>query len=161
MCWSIGPADVAAQNGISSSSGSAGADLEEARSDSGRLLERSPPAVLHSSLGPPPPPGRLPSNLHRLADDAELAPLLAALLVVPGVELQPAFDENRAALFQIFAGDFREARPEDDVDEGDFFALFAVFEGVLPIDRKAEIADRAAFGRVADFGVAREVPERE
>ena len=41
--------------------------------------------------------------------------LLAAGLVVPGVGLQAAFDVHFAALLQIFAGNFRQALPQNDI----------------------------------------------
>src|SRR5713101_1195462 len=44
-------------------------------------------------------------QLHRFANDAKSGSFLPSLLVVPGVHLQTAFDENGAALFQIFARD--------------------------------------------------------
>src|SRR5207248_5087871 len=87
-------------------------------------------------------------QLHRFANHAQLAPLLSALFVVPGVQLETAFDKNRPAFFQIFAGDFREPRPEDNIDIRDFFAFFAAVEGVLTVNGDAEVANGAAFGGI-------------
>ena len=86
---------------------------------------------------------------------------LTRLFVIPGVELEAAFDENRAALFQILTRDFGGAAPESHIDEGDFFALLAVIERVLPIHGDAEIGDRAAFRRVTHLrGRASGCPRR-
>ena len=64
--------------------------------------------------------------------------------------------------FEIFAGHFRSAAPERDVDEGDFFTLSPRCRAVyMPIDRDSEIGDRAALRRVTHLGVAREVSEQE
>src|SRR5438876_5428606 len=98
-------------------------------------------------------------QLHRFADHAQLAPLLSALFVVPGVQLETAFDKNRPAFFQIFAGDFREPRPEDNIDIRDFFAFFAAIEGVLTVNGDAEVANGAAFGGITHFGIARQISE--
>src|SRR5207302_10582318 len=68
--------------------------------------------------------GRTAEQLHRFADHPQLAPLLCALFVVPSIQLETAFDENRPALLQIFAGDFSKTRPEDNIDNCDFFAFF-------------------------------------
>src|SRR5438876_9104167 len=98
-------------------------------------------------------------QLHRFADHAQFAPLLSALFVVPGVQLETAFDKNRPAFFQIFASDFCEPRPENDVDIRDFFAFFAAVEGVLTINSNAEVANGAAFGGITHFGIARQISE--
>ena len=60
------------------------------------------------------------------------------------VHLQPSFDENRSAFFQVLAGDLRCSSPERDIDKGDFLALFAAVGRVSPIHGDAEIADGAA-----------------
>src|SRR6266446_6758898 len=54
-------------------------------------------------------------QLHRFANDAKPGSFLPSLLVVPGVHLQTAFDENRPALFQIFARDLGQPRPKDNI----------------------------------------------
>src|ERR1044071_968667 len=105
--------------------------------------------------------GTATEHLHHLADHFEFTPLLARLLVIPGIELEPAFDENRAAFLEIFARHLGSATPKGHVDKGDFFTLLAVIERVLAIDRNPEISDRAAFRRVAHFRVAGQVAEEE
>ena len=87
--------------------------------------------------------------------DAQTAALLTRGLVVPCVQLQTPFYEDRPAFLQIFARYFREARPQNDIDKGDFFAFLAAIERIYAIDRKTEIANGAAFRRVSDFGIAR------
>src|SRR2546430_15906504 len=45
-------------------------------------------------------PGRTATEqLHRFADHAQLASFLSALFIVPSVELETAFDKNRATFF--------------------------------------------------------------
>ena len=44
-------------------------------------------------------------HLHHFTDHLELL-RSARLLVIPGIELQPAFDENRAPFLQIFTREF-------------------------------------------------------
>src|SRR5207244_9473091 len=95
----------------------------------------------------------------RFANHAEFASLLPALFVVPCIQLEPAFDENGTTLLQIFARDFGEPRPEDDIDIRDFFAFFAAVEGVLTINSNAEVANGAAFGGITHFGIARQISE--
>src|SRR5262245_3464442 len=57
-------------------------------------------------------------HLHSLADDFEFGALLAVRF--PLVELEPALNEHRRALAQIFAGHFRRPPPKRDIDKGDF-----------------------------------------
>src|SRR5207248_3031810 len=83
-------------------------------------------------------------QLHGFANYAQLAPLLPALFVVPCVQLKTAFDKNRPAFLQIFAGDFGKPRPEHNIDIGDFFAFLATVESVLTINSNAEVANGAA-----------------
>src|SRR4029077_5142014 len=66
-----------------------------------------------------------PQHLHHFADDLELAAFLARLLVVPGIQLKRAFDKNRPAFLEVFAGYFRRATPERDVNESDFFTFLS------------------------------------
>ena len=47
--------------------------------------------------------------------DVGLIPLLAALLVVPAMRAQAAFDVYGAAFLEVLAGDLRQARPAGDV----------------------------------------------
>src|SRR5205814_304989 len=98
-------------------------------------------------------------QLHGFANYAQLAPLLPALFVVPCVQLKTAFDKNRPAFLQIFAGDFGKPRPEDNIDIGDFFAFLAAVESVLTINSNAEVANGAAFGGITHFGIARQISE--
>src|SRR5262245_57562759 len=98
-------------------------------------------------------------KLHILGHYAQARSLLPSLLVVPSIHLQPTFDENRSAFFQILAGDLRRSSPQGDVDKCDFLAFLAAVSRVRAIDRDTEIAHGAAFGCITDLGVARDVAE--
>ena len=56
-------------------------------------------------------------ELEVLDDDRELAALAAALLVFPGVVLQPAFDEDRLALLAVLVDDLGLLAEGGAVDE--------------------------------------------
>jgi hypothetical protein len=49
--------------------------------------------------------------LQILTNDAQAGMLLAALFIFPGVTVEPAFDEHRAAFFEVLQGDFAQALP--------------------------------------------------
>jgi len=57
---------------------------------------------LFSAVSPvaPAPAGRLPKQLHALANDTQFGSFLPSLLVVPGVHLQAAFDETGRPFFK-------------------------------------------------------------
>ena len=97
--------------------------------------------------------GSTSEQLHVLGHHAQACSLLAGLFVVPRIHLQPPFNENRSAFFQVFTGNLCCSSPERDVDECDFFALFAAVSCVRPIYRDAEITDGTAFGRVTHFRI--------
>ena len=86
---------------------------------------------------------------------------MSGLLVVPRIHLQTAFDENRPSFFQVFTSNLSEARPQHDIDISDFLTSFSAVSCVNTIDRDAEVADRAALGRVTHLWVAGEVPEQD
>src|SRR6476646_2432614 len=90
-------------------------------------------------------------QLHVVGYHPQTCSLLSGLLVVPRVHLQPPFDENRSAFFQVLAGNLCCSSPESDIDKCDFLALFAAIGRVSPIHRYAEIADGTAFRRVTHF----------
>ncbi len=102
---------------------------------------------------------RAAEKLHLLTDDAHAGALLAGLLVFPRIHLQAAFDEDGAAFVQVFAGEFGHLGPEDDVHEGDFLHLFAAVGGVHAVHGETDVADRAAFRRVAHFWVAGQIAD--
>src|SRR4029077_2071567 len=100
-------------------------------------------------------------QLHVVGYHAETRSLLPGLLVVPRVHLQPPFDENRSAFFQVLASDLRCSSPEGDIDKRDFLALFAAIGRVSPIHRYAEIADGAAFGGVTHFRITCDISKQK
>src|SRR5438445_9219221 len=85
-------------------------------------------------------------QLHVLGHHAQARSLLPGLLVVPTVHLQPPFNANRSAFFQVLAGDLRCSSPEGDIDKRDFLALFGAVGGIRPILRDTEFT-RAALLR--------------
>src|SRR4029453_9210425 len=100
-------------------------------------------------------------QLHVLSHHAQTRSLLSGLLVVPRVHLEPSFDENRSAFFQVLAGNLRCSSPEGDIDKRDFLALFAAVSRVSPIYCDAEIADGASFGRVTHFRITRDISKQQ
>ncbi|MEY4482977.1 MAG: hypothetical protein RL693_429 [Verrucomicrobiota bacterium] len=97
-------------------------------------------------------------KLHHFTNHTETAALLSGLLVLPGIHLESAFDENGAALGEILAGEFGEPCPENHIDISDFFTFLSVVSRVNPIHRNGEIGDGAAFRSITDFRVTGEIP---
>ena len=93
--------------------------------------------------------------------DAEFAFLLAALLVLPGIVAQPAFDQNRAALFQILADGFGGFAESIHVHKGHLFLHFAGFAFPLAVAGDAETRNGRALGRVTQFGIAGQVAGKD
>lgn len=98
-------------------------------------------------------------ELHLLAHDTHAGALLAGLLVFPGIHLKAAFDKDGAAFVEIFAGELGHLGPEDDVHESDFLHLFTAVGGVHAVHGETDVADGAALGRVAHFGVAGQIAD--
>jgi hypothetical protein len=63
---------------------------------------------------------------------------LAALLVSRSVELEPAFDKDRAAFAQVLLRDFGLLAPERHVDKGRFL-VFLAFLGPMAGDRQGYV----------------------
>ncbi len=99
--------------------------------------------------------------MHGFANDAQFGSLLPALLVVPRIHLQATLNEDGPAFFQVFARYLRQARPEDNIDIGDFLALFSTVGRVNAIHGDAEITDCTAFGRVTHFRIAGEISQQD
>jgi hypothetical protein len=59
--------------------------------------------------------GALAEKLEIPANDLKPRALLTALFVVPGVELETAFDEYTRALLQVLLSNFGEPRPKDNI----------------------------------------------
>src|SRR6476646_7294791 len=74
-------------------------------------------------------------QLHVVGYHAQTRSLLPGLLVVPRGHLQPPFDENRSAFFQVLAGNLCCSSPEGNIDKRDFLALFSAVSRVRPIYR--------------------------
>src|SRR5207247_6149211 len=78
----------------------------------------------------------------------------------PRVELDPAFDKDWPALFQILPGNLCSASPKSDIYKGRFFALLSTVGGVNAINRDTEIAYRTPFRRVTHLRIARQISEQ-
>lgn len=87
---------------------------------------------------------RSAEELDMVSHDLEFRPVLTALFILPGLELQPALDKNAAALLQILRGVFSVSPPEGNVDEGNFLLLLAVFILPDPIEGETKFGDRVA-----------------
>ncbi|MFO0874788.1 MAG: hypothetical protein U0575_12560 [Phycisphaerales bacterium] len=87
--------------------------------------------------------------------------LLVALAILPLVELESSFDEDRPALDEVLGHHFGGRAPCLAVDEGDFLALLALGGLVAPIDGDADVRDREIAVRVPQLDVAGEVPHQE
>ena len=98
-------------------------------------------------------------ELQVFADDFQFAAFLTGGLVIPGVEIQTAFDVNRIALCQVLLRKLCLAAPERDIDEGGFLLFLALFVFPDAVDREAEFGDGGSFGRVAQFGIPCEIPD--
>jgi hypothetical protein len=105
--------------------------------------------------------GPTSEQLHVLGHHAQSRSFLPSLLVVPRVHLQPPFNKNWSALFQILAGNLCCSSPERDIDKRDFFALFAAISRVSTIHGDPEVADSAAFRCVTHFRITRDISKQE
>src|SRR6185369_2349574 len=93
-------------------------------------------------------------NLHPAA-------LLLCVLVFPLVEPQTAFDEQWAPFGAILRDRLALLTPRLDVDVDHLFPAFAGLHLELTVDRQRELANRRAFRRNAQLGIAREIPHQQ
>src|SRR5690606_25601532 len=100
-------------------------------------------------------------QLHLVGDDLG-RPAILAFLVLPLAGLQVALDVAGAAFLEVLAGDLGESVEEHHPVPFGFLATLAGLL-VLPVARGGEgdVADCRAIGRVADLGVATEVPDQD
>src|SRR5208337_2571158 len=87
--------------------------------------------------------------------------LLAGLLVVPGAGLQPAFDVDLAAFFQILPGDFRQSLPEHHIVPLGAVLPLAVFALEALIGRQGDLRDGRALRRELYFGILAEISNQD
>jgi hypothetical protein len=88
---------------------------------------------------------------------AQSAFLLASLLVIPLIQLETTFDQNRTAFFQILSDRFSLPAKRIDIHKSHIFFLFPSFIRPATIDGKADLRNGSAFGRVAQFRIARQI----
>src|SRR4029077_20442722 len=100
-------------------------------------------------------------QLHVVGDYAQSRSLLSGLLIVPRIHLEPTFDKNRSAFFQILAGNLGRSSPERDIDKRDFLALFTAVSRISSIYGDAEIANGTAFGRVTHFRITCDISKQK
>lgn len=80
-------------------------------------------------------------QLNSFSDHAELAALLAGLLVVPLVELEAAIHEQGVTLANELLNDACGLSEGIDVDEGCFFLLLSGLSGPAAGDSQREVGD--------------------
>src|SRR5690606_36125137 len=100
-------------------------------------------------------------QLHLVGDNLG-RPAILAFLVLPLAGLKVALDVAGAAFLEVLAGDLGESVEEHHPVPFGFLATLAGLL-VLPVARGGEgdVADCRAIGRVADLGVATEVPDQD
>jgi hypothetical protein len=79
---------------------------------------------------------------------------LVALLVLPGTILQPAFEQDRVALVQVFGAGLGLVAEDHDVDEAGIILPAAVAALDAVVQRQPEGGDWGALGAVAYVGAA-------
>jgi catechol 2,3-dioxygenase-like lactoylglutathione lyase family enzyme len=98
-------------------------------------------------------------ELEVLDDDAHLG-AFAAVLGLPLVEFQAAFDEEGVAFFLVLGEDFGSFAVAGAIDESGFFFFDAVLPSPSAVDGQAELADLGlGGGDDGDLGVARHVAD--
>ena len=99
-------------------------------------------------------------QLHILCHDADLAALLAGLLVLPGILLQAALNEYRAALGQVLAGNLSGAAPAGHIQECGFLAAFALVGAAAhAVHGEAQLCYGVAARGGAHIGVGSQVAD--
>jgi hypothetical protein len=96
-------------------------------------------------------------ELEVLEDNFHFAAFLTGRLVVPSVELEAAFDEERTALGQILGDGFALFAPGLDIDKGRLIAGGAGLVLELAVNRESELADGGALRRDPEFRITRQV----
>src|SRR5262249_14493719 len=86
---------------------------------------------------------------------------LLSVLALPVARLQPALDEDAAALVEMLAARLRLLAPHDHGEEARFLPLFSRLRRVVTVDREPEIRDRGAAGRVAQFRGTGQVADQQ
>ncbi len=98
----------------------------------------------------------LAEELHGVGDDLQAA-ALAALLVLPGIELEAALEVAGAALGEVLPDQLGGAPPGFAIDEGDLLLHLAIGTFVTAVDGQAEADHGAVVGERAQLGIAGEV----
>ena len=98
-------------------------------------------------------------QLKIFTDNAQPGTLLSRLFVVPGVQLETAFDKHRASLFQILSGHLCLSRPQRYVDECGLFLFFAIFPGVNSVNGKAQFGNSGALRGVAHIRISGQISD--
>ena len=93
------------------------------------------------------------------ADHTQSRTFLTGLLIVPGVQLEAAFNENRTPFFQILAGNLGLPCPKRHVDKSRLFFFFAIFPGIYPVDGETDLRNCSALGRVPYLRVTSQIAD--
>ena len=113
--------------------------------------------VVTSAAGAASPTGK---ELHVLSHDTKATALLAGLLVIPLVKLQPSLDKDRTAFPKILARELGLTAPKGHVNISDFLDPLAVVPGSNPVHSHARVGHRSSLGSIADFRITGEIPEK-
>src|SRR5690606_11810811 len=100
-------------------------------------------------------------KLEVFQDNLHAAALLSAGLVLPLVEPEAAFDEERTTLGAVLRNRLTLTTPRFDIDEGGFLTRLTRLVLERAIDGQTELADGRALGRAPQSGVARQVADEE
>ena len=98
-------------------------------------------------------------ELHVFTDDFQLVALLT-VFVLPGVELETAFDIDGPSFAEVLLGQFGLFAPEGDIDKGGFFLALPIVVLKIAIDGQTDVCHGSAFGGEANLRVAGEVPDQ-
>src|SRR5262245_66609164 len=90
-----------------------------------------------------------PHELDALGDDLADGSL-AAVLGFPLTGLQPALDQNGAALVEVLAAALRLLAPHHHGEEAGLFARLAALRRVIAVDRRSQVRHDSRAGRVPE-----------
>src|SRR5580765_6361663 len=99
-------------------------------------------------------------ELNALGDNLGSRALLA-VLALPVTRLQPALDEDLAALVQVLAARLRLLAPHHDGEEARLLAPLARLGAVVAVHRQPQVGHRGAARRVTKLRGTREVSDQQ
>ena len=85
---------------------------------------------------------------------------MVGLFILPGFQLEPAFDKERVSFLNVLPNDFGNSRPKRNLNERSFSFLLSLVVGPVSVNGERNFADRSSFWSVSDLWVAREVAHK-